>query len=100
MLRELDMLTNAMKQDCGKHDDVLRAAFHHEEASSYYKTDKRMVVAHVPHLALCLTGTPSQLHRFIFVVGRTVCTVVWLFISVRDGGNGFRQLPWRAAPTM
>ena len=54
-----------MKQDCGKHDDVLRAAFHHEEASSYYKTDKRMVVAHVPHLALCLTGTPSQLHRFI-----------------------------------
>ena len=62
---ELDMLTNAMKQDCGKHDDVLRAAFHHEEASSYYKTDKRMVVAHVPHLALCLTGTPSQLHRFI-----------------------------------
>ena len=62
---ELDMLTNAMKQDCGKHDDVLRAAFHHEETSSYYKTDKRMVVAHAPHLALCLTGTPSQLHRFI-----------------------------------
>lgn len=62
---ELDMLTNAMKQDCGKHDDVFRAAFHHEETSSYYKTDKRMVVAHAPHLALCLTGTPSQLHRFI-----------------------------------
>ena len=79
---ELDMLTNAMKQDCGKHDDVLRAAFHHEEASSYYKTDKRMVVAHVPHLALCLTGTPSQLHRFNFVVGERYVTVVWLFITV------------------
>lgn len=96
---ELDMLTNAMKQDCGKHDDVLRAAFHHEEASSYYKTDKRMVVAHVPHLALCLTGTPSQLHRFISSLENGMYSRM-AFISVRDGGNGFRQLPWRAAPTM
>ncbi|WP_455673055.1 DUF3987 domain-containing protein [Phocaeicola sp.] len=62
---ELDALSNALNQDCGKHDDVFRAAFHHEEISSYFKTDGHMIIAESPHLALCLSGTPAQLHRFI-----------------------------------
>lgn len=96
---ELDMLTNAMKQDCGKHDDVLRAAFHHEEASSYYKTDKRMVVAHVPHLALCLTGTPSQLHRFISSLENGMYSRMAFYIG-EGRWKWISAAPWRAAPTM
>ena len=50
-------------------------------------------------LALCLTGTPSQLHRFISSLENGMYSRM-AFISVRDGGNGFRQLLWRVAPTM
>lgn len=62
---ELDMLSSAMHQEYGKHDDVLRAVSQHEEVSSYFKTDHRLIVASDPHMALCASGTPAQLHRFI-----------------------------------
>lgn len=62
---ELDMISSAMHQECGKHDDVMRAASQHEEVSSYFKTDHRLVVVSDPHLALCASGTPAQLHKFI-----------------------------------
>lgn len=62
---ELDMISSAMHQEYGKHDDVMRAAFQHEEVSSYFKTDHRLVVVSDPHLALCASGTPAQLHKFI-----------------------------------
>ena len=62
---ELDMISSAMHQEYGKHDDVMRAASKHEEVSSYFKTDHRLVVVSDPHLALCASGTPAQLHKFI-----------------------------------
>ena len=62
---ELDMISSAMHQEYGKHDDVMRAASQHEEVSSYFKTDHRLVVVGDPHLALCASGTPAQLHKFI-----------------------------------
>lgn len=62
---ELDMVSGAIHQDCGKHDDVLRAAFQHEEVSSDYKVDGRQVMAREPHLACCFAGTPSQLLAFV-----------------------------------
>lgn len=62
---ELDMVSSAMHQEYGKHDDVMRAASQHEEVSSYFKTDHRLVVVSDPHLALCASGTPAQLHKFI-----------------------------------
>ena len=62
---ELDMISSAMHQEYGKHDDVMRAASQHEEVSSYFKTDHRLVVVSDPHLALCASGTPAQLHKFI-----------------------------------
>ena len=62
---ELDMISSAMHQEYGKHDDVMRAASQHEEVSSYFKTDYRLVVVSDPHLALCASGTPAQLHKFI-----------------------------------
>ena len=62
---ELDMISSAMHQEYGKHDDVMRAASQHEEVSSYFKTDHRLVVVSDPHLALCASGTPAQFHKFI-----------------------------------
>ena len=62
---ELDMISSAMHQEYGKHDDVMRAASQHEEVSSYFRTDHRLVVVSDPHLALCASGTPAQLHKFI-----------------------------------
>lgn len=62
---ELDMISSAMHQEYRKHDDVMRAASQHEEVSSYFKTDHRLVVVSDPHLALCASGTPAQLHKFI-----------------------------------
>ena len=62
---ELDMISSAMHQEYGKHDDVMRAASQHEEVSSYFKTDHRLVVVSDPHLALCASGTPAQVPKFI-----------------------------------
>ena len=36
---ELDMISGAIKQDYGKHDDVFRAAYHHEPVATDYKVD-------------------------------------------------------------
>ncbi|MEG0889988.1 MAG: DUF3987 domain-containing protein [Bacteroides sp.] len=55
-----------MKQDCGKHDDVFRAAFQYEGVSSDYEIDGRQVMAHHPHLACCFSGTPAQLTNFVY----------------------------------
>lgn len=62
---ELDMVSSAIHQECGKHDDVMRAAFQHEEVGSYFKTDHRLIIVVDPHLVLCASGTPAQLHKFI-----------------------------------
>lgn len=62
---ELDMISGALKQDYGKHDDVFRAAFHHESVATDYKIDRQLVSAETPRLALCLSGTPNQLPSFI-----------------------------------
>ena len=62
---ELDMISGAMKQDYGKHDDVFRAAFHHESVATDYKVDKQIICAETPRLALCLSGTLNQLPAFI-----------------------------------
>ena len=86
---ELDTISCAIKQDYGKHDDVLRNAFHHESVSTDYKTDKELICAEEPHLALCLSGTPDQLPSFIhssrngtysrFTI--YTCVVPWKFRS-------------------
>ena len=48
---ELDMVSGAIRNDYGKHDDVFRAAFQHEVVSADFKVNGRQVVAHNPHLA-------------------------------------------------
>ncbi len=62
---ELDMISGSLRQDYGKHDDVFRAAFHHESVATDYKNDKELIRAEVPRLTLCLSGTPNQLPSFV-----------------------------------
>lgn len=66
---ELDMITGAMKQKCGQHDDVFRAAFHHEPVATDYKVDDQIICAEEPHLSLCFSGTLNQLILFIRSLG-------------------------------
>ena len=82
---ELDMISSAMRQEYGKHDDVMRAASQHEEVSSYFKTDHRLVVVNDPHLALCASGTPAQLHKFISSLENGMYSRVAFYVG---------QAPW------
>lgn len=82
---ELDAVSSAMSRDYGKHDDVLRAVFHHEEVSSYFKTDKRLIVATEPHMALCASGTPGQLRKFVSSLEDGMYTRIGFYIG---------QAPW------
>lgn len=82
---ELDMISSAMHQEYGKHDDVIRAASQHEEVSSYFKTDHRLVVVSDPHLALCASGTPAQLHKFISSLENGMYSRVAFYVG---------QAPW------
>ena len=82
---ELDMISSAMHQEYGKHDDVMRAASQHEEVSSYFKTDHRLVIVSDPHLALCASGTPAQLHKFISSLENGMYSRVAFYVG---------QAPW------
>lgn len=82
---ELDMISSAMHQEYGKHDDVMRAASQHEEVSSCFKTDHRLVVVSDPHLALCASGTPAQLHKFISSLENGMYSRVAFYVG---------QAPW------
>ena len=82
---ELDMISSAMHQEYGKHDDVMRAASQHEEVSSYFKTDHRLVIVSDPHLVLCASGTPAQLHKFISSLENGMYSRVAFYVG---------QAPW------
>uniref|UniRef100_UPI00402579EC DUF3987 domain-containing protein n=1 Tax=Phocaeicola dorei TaxID=357276 RepID=UPI00402579EC len=82
---ELDMISSAMHQEYGKHDDVMRAASQHEEVSSYFKTDHRLVIVSDPHLTLCASGTPAQLHKFISSLENGMYSRVAFYVG---------QAPW------
>ena len=82
---ELDMISSARHQEYGKHDDVMRAASQHEEVSSYFKTDHRLVIVSDPHLALCASGTPAQLHKFISSLENGMYSRVAFYVG---------QAPW------
>ena len=73
-------------------------AFHHEEASSIIRRISAWCGA-CSHLALCLTGTPSQLHRFISSLENGMYSRMAFYIG-EGRWKWIRQLPWRVAPTM
>ena len=83
---ELDMVSSAMRQEYGKHDDVMRAIYQHEEVASFFKTDHRLIVVEDPHMALCVSGTPAQLSQFISSLENGMYSRVSFYIG---------QAPWK-----
>lgn len=96
---ELDMISGAIKQDYGKHDDVFRAAYHHESAATDYKVDGELIFVEVPRLALCLSGTPNQLPNFMHSMENGLSPVS-PSTPVGHDGNIVRQPPSRGKKTM
>lgn len=98
---ELDMVSSAMHQEYGKHDDVLRAVFQHEEVSSFFKTDQRLISVEVPRMALCASGTPAQLRRFISTLENGMYSRISFYIgqsswSYKSADPGKARLDMRA----
>ncbi|WP_418698464.1 DUF3987 domain-containing protein [Bacteroides sp.] len=98
---EINTLASAMGQDYGKQDDLLCAAYHHEEISSSFKVDGALIVVRSPRLAMCLTGTPDQLVALVrsqengLFSRLTVLTAetqwVWRSAAPRHDGVEFRS---------
>lgn len=61
---EINTMISSVGQDCGKYEDILCKAAHHEEVSSSYKIDGEPIVVPHPHLALNMAGTQEQFHQF------------------------------------
>lgn len=88
----IDMISGAIKQDYGKHDDVFRAAYHHEPVATDYKVDGELICAEVPRLALCLSGTPANWPT-LSALWKTDFTAVSASTPAEHDGNTVRRPP-------
>lgn len=61
---EINTMVSSLGQDCGKYEDILCKAAHHEEVSSSYKVDGEPIVVRHPHLSLNIAGTQEQFSLF------------------------------------
>ena len=67
---EADTITNALKQEWGGFNDVLRKAFHNETILSSRRAYFEYTKIEAPKLSLSITGTPnlaflpSRIHTF------------------------------------
>ena len=62
---EADTLAKTLKQEWGNFSDVLRKGFHHESTSISRKKDNVCIEIKNPHIAVCLGGTPNQVHHLM-----------------------------------
>ncbi len=62
---EADTMSGAKKQDWGDYSHMLRAAFHHEKIALSRKTGNEYIEVPEPHIAVALSGTPSQVPKLI-----------------------------------
>lgn len=62
---ETDTLRQILEQKFGESSDVYRKGYHHEQLSSYRKTDKESFSIPSPKISLLLTGTPEQLTKLV-----------------------------------
>lgn len=93
---EGDTIANTLKKDYGNYSHLLREAYHHEEISSYRKTNDQLVRIEFPKLSVVLSGTPNQVlnlipnpenglfSRFIFHSTEQIKE----FVNVFSNGNG------------
>lgn len=59
---ECDTLSTILKTDYGDYSNILRKAYHHEPIDMNRRKDNEYRIVERPMLALCLSGTPAQLH--------------------------------------
>lgn len=59
---ECDTISTILKTDYGDYSVILRKAFHHENIDLNRRKDKEYRDIERPMLAVCLSGTPEQLH--------------------------------------
>lgn len=59
---ECDTLSAVLKSDFGDYSSYLRKAYHHEPIEISRRKDNEFRCIEEPKLALCLSGTPEQLH--------------------------------------
>lgn len=57
---EIDTLTNAIGQEWGKFDDLLRQAYHHEGKGYGRKSEGKALWLESPSVSAVLSGTPAQ----------------------------------------
>ena len=62
---EADTITNALKQEWGGFNDVLRKAFHNETILSSRRANFDYTKIEVPKLSLSITGTPDQVEGIL-----------------------------------
>ena len=62
---EADTITNALKQEWGGFNDVLRKAFHNETILSSRRANFEYTKIEVPKLSLSITGTPDQVEGIL-----------------------------------
>ena len=62
---EADTITNALKQEWGGFNDVLRKAFHNETILSSRRADFEYIKIEEPKLSLSITGTPDQVEGIL-----------------------------------
>lgn len=62
---EIDVVSESLNTDYGKHGAELRMFFHHEPVGQNFKTDKNPIEVLKPKMAILMTGTPEQLVKFM-----------------------------------
>lgn len=62
---EADTLSNTAKQDWGDSSHIFRKAYQHENTSMARRKDREFIRITDPHLGICLSGTPKQVHNLI-----------------------------------
>ena len=85
---EINTLVSSLGQDCGKYEDILCKAAHHEEVSSSYKIDGDPIVVHHPHLALSIAGTQEQFRNFF----RSLEVGLYILARKRSSNSKIRSL--------
>lgn len=59
---ECDTLSSVLKSDFGDYSSYLRKGYHHEPIELSRRKDNEFRIIEKPMIAICLSGTPEQLH--------------------------------------
>jgi hypothetical protein len=89
---EADTLFNIFKKEYGNYSDDLRKAFHHENISSFRKTNNEDIEISSPYLSVVLSSTPDQLLSLIPNAENGLFSRFCYFLTLGD--PSFKN-PWK-----